>query len=135
MARWADYGVKEHWFVVFRRHSKVDCSNTSNWKVQKDVRAELVKNENMEIEATHETPKSHYVDDLRFVLTGAASDSCMVEGNSNSETWYAVLDKGTNYCNLRNLITGADLDKSVGFTEKTSDSICTQYSSANCDVY
>lgn len=28
------------------------------------------------------------------------------KGFSSSETWYAVLDYGTNYCNLNNLITG-----------------------------
>eukprot|EP00914_Ancora_sagittata_P030115 GHVO01059887.1.p1 GENE.GHVO01059887.1~~GHVO01059887.1.p1 ORF type:complete len:175 (+),score=6.15 GHVO01059887.1:80-604(+) len=95
----------------------------------------LVKNEQMEITATHETPKSHYVDDLTFKLTDSSADSCSVAGFSTSETWYAVLDQGTNYCNLHNLITGAELDKSSGFSEKTSNSICTQYSTANCDVY
>jgi len=35
----------------------------------------------------------------------------MVQGYSTSETWYAFLDYGTNYCNLHNLITGAGLDK------------------------
>ena len=29
-----------------------------------------------------------------------------LQGFSTSETWYAVLDYGTNYCNLHNLITG-----------------------------
>jgi len=30
----------------------------------------------------------------------------MFQGYSRSETWYAYLDFGTNYCNLHNLITG-----------------------------
>jgi len=30
----------------------------------------------------------------------------IVQGYSTSETWYAFLDYGTNYCNLHNLITG-----------------------------
>ena len=29
-----------------------------------------------------------------------------LQGYSSSETWYAVLDYGTNYCNLHNLIIG-----------------------------
>jgi len=67
------------------------------------------------------------------------------KGSSSSDTWYAVLDFGTNYCNLNNLITGiylydrflisfikklhliysgAALDKIKGYSETTSDSIC-----------
>ena len=33
----------------------------------------------------------------------------LFQGYSRSETWYAVLDYGTNYCNLHNLITGTTL--------------------------
>ena len=33
----------------------------------------------------------------------------LFQGYSTSETWYAVLDYGTNYCNLHNLITGTAL--------------------------
>ncbi|KXJ28282.1 uncharacterized protein LOC110254661 [Exaiptasia diaphana] len=86
------------------------------------------------IKATHETPKKHYVDDLTFNFT-KSSEGCAVEGFSTSEVWYAVLDYGTNYCNLHNLITGSKLDKAAGYVEETSDSICTQYSSRNCDKY
>ncbi|KAK2548784.1 hypothetical protein P5673_030927 [Acropora cervicornis] len=59
-----------------------------------------------QIKATHTTPKHHYVDDLTFTFKSNASEFCNVEGYSTSETWYAVLDAGTNYCNLHNLITG-----------------------------
>lgn len=55
--------------------------------------------------ATHETPVKHYVDDLTFTFKQNGAD-CNVDGSSSSETWYAVLDFGTNYCNLNNLITG-----------------------------
>jgi hypothetical protein len=58
-----------------------------------------------------------------------------VQGYSKSDLWYAILDYGTNYCNLDNLITGAALDKSNGYVETTSDSVCTQYTSRNCDIY
>ncbi|XP_062567882.1 uncharacterized protein LOC134230118 [Saccostrea cucullata] len=88
------------------------------------------------LKAKHETPVKHYVDDLTFTFMPASSTAkCNVQGFSTSETWYALLDYGTNYCNLHNLITGSGLDKVSGYSEKTSDSICTQYSSANCTVY
>ena len=57
------------------------------------------------------------------------------QGYSKSDLWYAVLDFGTNYCNLNNLITGAGLDQLDNFVEDTRDKICTQYSSRNCDIY
>ena len=58
-----------------------------------------------QIKATHTTPKKGYVDDLTFTYA-AAGNGCKVHGFSTSETWYAVLDYGTNYCNLHNLLTG-----------------------------
>ncbi|KAJ7365180.1 hypothetical protein OS493_007831 [Desmophyllum pertusum] len=87
------------------------------------------------ITATHTTPKKHYVDDLTFTFGKNGSEICNAQGYSTSETWYAVLDYGTNYCNLHNLITGSGLDKFPKFQEVTSDSVCTQYSSRNCDKY
>ncbi|XP_030834870.1 uncharacterized protein LOC100891226 [Strongylocentrotus purpuratus] len=84
--------------------------------------------------ATHETPENHYFDDLSFQFT-KGSETCKVYGFSTSETWYAVLDKGTNYCNLHNLITGSGLNNTPGYKETTTDNICTQFSSADCDVY
>lgn len=84
--------------------------------------------------ATHTTPVKKYVDDLTFTLK-PQGQSCQVHGFSTSETWYAVLDYGTNYCNLHNLIAGAGLDKTNAYSEKTDDSVCTQYSSADCDKY
>lgn len=89
-----------------------------------------------EIKATHETPKRHYVDDLSFTFTEDTNlHVCRVHGYSTSETWYAHFDFGTNYCNLHNLITGAELDQASGYSETTSDSQCTQYTSADCKKY
>jgi len=94
---------------------------------------DLVSQNDNEIQATHATPVARYVDDVsfKFSQTGA---NCKVEGYSTSQTWYAVLDFGTNYCNMRNLIDGA------GYTEEeilevTEDSICTQYTSRDCTRY
>ncbi|CAH1798177.1 unnamed protein product [Owenia fusiformis] len=94
----------------------------------------LVSRTDRIIKATHTTPKKGYVDDLTFTFT-QNSNICNVNGHSTSETWYAVLDYSTNYCNLNNLITGAGLDKAKAYSETTSDRICTQYSSRNCDKY
>lgn len=63
------------------------------------------------------------------------ANQCIVSGFSKSKVWYAVLDYGTNYCNMRNLIDGTGLSDRKDFTEATDDSICTQYSSAKCDEY
>ncbi|XP_048742470.1 uncharacterized protein LOC125655964 [Ostrea edulis] len=87
-----------------------------------------------QLKAKHETPVKHYVDDLTFTFSPSGA-SCNVHGFSTSETWYALLDYGTNYCNLHNLITGSGLDKVSGYTEVTSNSVCTQFSSANCTIY
>ncbi|XP_062616504.1 uncharacterized protein LOC134278200 [Saccostrea cucullata] len=87
------------------------------------------------LKATHETPVHHYVDDLTFTFTQVDASSCKVHGYSTSETWYAHLDYSTNYCNLNNLITGSALHQVAGYTETTSNKICTQYSEANCEKY
>ena len=35
---------------------------------------------------------------------------------STSGTWYAILDSGTNYCNLRNLLDGTGMSNALGKT-------------------
>lgn len=93
---------------------------------------ELKLNGANKVSGTHTTPVKAYVDDLTFTLVqGADGKSCTVEGYSTSEVFYAVLDYSTNYCNLSNLGTHTGLN----YAEQTSDSICTQYSSRNCDKY
>ncbi|XP_065177531.1 uncharacterized protein LOC135808294 [Sycon ciliatum] len=81
----------------------------------------------------HETPKKHYKDDLTITFSASGS-GCSVKAASTSETWYAYLDDGTNYCNLENLLTVGGL-KTSDVTEQTSDSQCTQYSSRDCSKY
>merc|ERR1712098_37923 len=76
-----------------------------------------------------------YVDDISFKLESSSSGGCSVLAKSSSQTWYAVLDKGTNYCNLRNLIDGSGLSSASGFTESTRDKVCTQYSSRDCSRF
>ncbi len=83
------------------------------------------------LSGTHTTPVKEYIDDLTFTLTDTSDGGCTVSGYSTSEVFYAVLDYSTNYCNLSNLGTYTKL----AYTEETSDSICTQYSSRNCEKY
>jgi len=57
-----------------------------------------------------------------------------VDAHSISET-LSLLDYGTNYCNLFNLMDGSGLVNDPSFSEDTNDRICTQRSSADCDIY
>ena len=96
----------------------------------------------------HLTPAKLYSDSFNFELTENGSNGgCSVKGYSTSDLWYAILDQGTNYCNLRNLLDGAfetkwehpdnaaTLDDWEGFQEDTRNSKCTQYGRRNCNRY
>jgi len=83
------------------------------------------------LELLHETPVKHYKDTVTFDLAKGSDSGCEVEAVSSSQIWYAVLDNGTNYCNIRNLVQATQLD----FKETTSDNVCTQFSSADCDKF
>ncbi|KAL5007884.1 hypothetical protein ScPMuIL_016690 [Solemya velum] len=87
------------------------------------------------IAAKHETPVRHYIDDLTFTADSPTADSCAVHGHSASKVWYSIMDYGTNYCNLANLITGSGLDRVSGYSETTSNKVCTQFTSADCTLY
>merc|ERR1711936_540888 len=75
------------------------------------------------IVAIHQTPRG-FIDDLTMDLEDNGP-GCSVAASSSSRTWYAVLDYATNYCNLRNIVDGAGISTIDGFSEVTSDSICT----------
>jgi hypothetical protein len=79
----------------------------------------------------HTTANGKYTDDLTFTVTAAGS-GCTAKAYSTSETWYAVLDNGVNYCNLHNLVAGTNISNTE---TDVSDSSCTQYSKRNCDRY
>lgn len=87
------------------------------------------------LHATHTTPVKHYIDNLSFTFQPDGQASCKVHGFSTSQVWYAILDYSTNYCNLHNLIIGSGLNKTKNYSETTSDTVCTQYSSRNCEKY
>jgi len=88
------------------------------------------------VKGKHLTPVKRYSDSLTFKFEDQSNtNSCKIDANSDSDTWYAILDFGTNYCNLRNLLDGTGLSASEGFLEETSDSVCTQYTSRDCTRY
>merc|ERR1712080_105065 len=60
------------------------------------------------ITGEHRTPVARYIDDITFKFLDT-EQGCSLKGKSSSRTWYAVLDYGTNYCNMRNLMDGARL--------------------------
>merc|ERR1712241_1102756 len=83
---------------------------------------------------THTTPIHRYVDDLDFTFVEGGATNCLVDAHSKSQT-LSLLDYGTNYCNLFNLMDGSGLVLDPEFTEDTNDRICTQRSTADCDIY
>merc|ERR1719410_1765208 len=89
-------------------------------------------NDGLTTTGTHPTPIARYVDDLTF--TFVPGDGCLVDAYSRSET-LSLLDYGTNYCNLFNLMDGSGLVNDPSFYEETNDRICTQWSTADCDIY
>merc|ERR1712037_601061 len=88
--------------------------------------------------ASHVTPVIRYKDDLFFRLTEREDGSCEVFGHSHS-TGPAYYDFTTNYCNLRNLMTGSGLADLDGYSEDSSTSLCMQYDRikafGNCNKY
>jgi len=83
----------------------------------------------------HTTPVKRYNDSISFQFKPLTDSSCEIDAYSTSDLWYAVLDFGTNYCNLRNLLDGTGLSSNEGFVENTSNSDCTQYEDRDCSRY
>jgi len=92
----------------------------------------LLDNTGGVITASHQTPVKRFTDTMRIELTSNSQAGCSIEATSQADTWYAILDFGTNYCNLRNLVDGAGISTMPGFRETTQDSVCTQYSTRDC---
>jgi len=123
-------------FVNNKIATQMNTWSGTNCDSGEKCRYKITSQSASQIKGTHTTPVKHYVDDLTMTFTAPTATSCSVAGFSTSETWYAVLDYGTNYCNLHNLVDGAMIDTSTyGFKEDVSDSSCTQYSSRNCAKY
>ncbi|KAG0715514.1 hypothetical protein GWK47_001300 [Chionoecetes opilio] len=85
---------------------------------------------------SHTTPVLSFVDNLNFTLTDVSSGTCKVKAFSESGASYAVIDFGGNYCNLRNLVIGSKLDENdEKYKENSTNSVCTMYSIAHCNLY
>ncbi|XP_065835010.1 uncharacterized protein [Oscarella lobularis] len=116
-------------------------SQIKNWGMNtpcgstEKCRYQLKSSSSKKLKLTHSTPVRNYTDCIEFSFFPKKKFGCEVYGFSISEIWYALLDFGTNYCNMHNLLTGAGLDKARGFVEKTDNSICTEYTTANCNKY
>jgi len=98
---------------------------------------EHLGDEGLVTKGTHTTPIHEYVDDLKFTFENPPSMSgvgCVVKAHSISES-LSLLDFGTNYCNLYNLMDGSGLVNDPEWTEDTNDRKCTQYSEVQCDIY
>jgi len=97
---------------------------------------QLSTNNGSYLTGTHTTRVKRYIDDISYTFLNGGQTACQVKGYSTSEVWYAILDYGTNYCNIHNLMYGpVVMGLNATVEENTSDSVCTQYSSADCDKY
>lgn len=87
------------------------------------------------IRATHTTPVLRFTDSLNFTFA-ATTQGCGVKGTSVANAWYAIIDFGVNYCNLKNLVMGAGLDEGDDwYSEYSNNTLCTMYSIAHCNLY
>ena len=83
---------------------------------------------------THTTPIHRYLDEMTLNFIPQENGGCLVDAISRS-TPESILDFGTNYCNLFNLMEGSGLTQDAGYSEDTNDAVCTQHSVADCDIY
>eukprot|EP00095_Tigriopus_kingsejongensis_P011059 maker-scaffold23_size669530-snap-gene-1.28 protein:Tk11059 transcript:maker-scaffold23_size669530-snap-gene-1.28-mRNA-1 annotation:"hypothetical protein CGI_10007639" len=123
----------------FQDWSNADCPGVSDTcpslPCGQRCKYTLIEDTAVAIKGEHRTPVKDYVDDLSFKLADTETGGCKLEGFSTSRIWYAILDQGTNYCNLWNLVDGSGLTKADGFQEETSTSVCTQYDAIDCSRY
>ncbi|XP_033321706.2 uncharacterized protein LOC117217917 [Megalopta genalis] len=83
------------------------------------------------IRATHTGLDMRTMETMKITFENM-NRSCLATGESVSNDWFRVFDYGTNYCNLRNLVTGIGFEKSPRFFELTTNAICTQYNTETC---
>ncbi|XP_012220942.1 uncharacterized protein [Linepithema humile] len=83
------------------------------------------------IQATHRMSNLKSLEKIKIVFE-ERNNTCFATGDSVSSGWFTVFDYGANYCNLRNLVVGAGLDRHMKFLELTSDAVCTQFDMAVC---
>ncbi|XP_046883015.1 uncharacterized protein wu:fc46h12 isoform X2 [Hypomesus transpacificus] len=97
---------------------------------------ELLSSSPILIKAKHTSPTTNDVDDLRFSLYSMEESSvCRVTGEAVSESWVDLMDNGTSYCSLHNLVEGSGLSQVEGYKEYTNEWICLEYTTTNCSIY
>ncbi|KAM7400432.1 hypothetical protein PAMA_004900 [Pampus argenteus] len=84
------------------------------------------------IQANH-TSAVGQTESVNFTMISMAmGQGCHLDGLSVSAFWYSLLDNGTNYCNLRNVIQGSGLTKAPGFVEFTNEWLCLGIGLSSC---
>lgn len=90
--------------------------------------AQVVDVEGGNIYMEHRSPWMGFVDNVRFHLWSPqegddeGGTGCKATAKSESATRYAMLDFGTNYCNIENLLGRSKLD----YNESTENKYCTE---------
>lgn len=116
--------------------SQIKLWSTSDCSGKQQCKYEYLGEEGPTIRGLHVTPVMSFVDKFNFTLTDGSDGNCYAKAASESTASYAVIDFGANYCNLRNLVIGSDLDENDRFyKENSTNSVCTMYSIAHCNLY
>ncbi|KAK3864944.1 hypothetical protein Pcinc_029408 [Petrolisthes cinctipes] len=115
--------------------NQIKLWSTDDCTTKQQCNYEYVGEEGSTIRGLHITPVMSFVDKFNFTLTDGSGGLCYVKGASESTASYAVIDFGTNYCNLKNLIIGSKLDHNPKYSENSTNSVCTMYSLAHCNMY
>ncbi|KYN10699.1 PREDICTED: uncharacterized protein LOC108768780 [Trachymyrmex cornetzi] len=119
-----------HVMQKFRRQ----ITNWSSWNTcqQRDDTCQYTLKlpvESNVIRATHRTSKS--LERIEIIFE-EINNTCFAKAESVSSDWFTIFDYGVNYCNLHNLVVGANLDRHAKFQELTNDAACTQFNMAVC---
>ncbi|XP_064098580.1 uncharacterized protein LOC135209732 [Macrobrachium nipponense] len=110
--------------------------SSNNCDSRQQCNYEYLGEEGSTIRGLHTTQVLKFVDKFNFTLNPGYDGSCYVKGISESLTPYAVIDFGANYCNLRNLVIGSKLHSGdFAYKENSTNSVCTMYSIAHCNLY
>lgn len=122
--------VKSTLISQIKKWSHNDCS------LKQQCNYEYLGEDGNAIRGFHVTPWISFVDRFNFTFTDGDDALCHVQAISESAASYAIIDFGVNYCNLRNLVIGSKLDEDDSYyKENSTNSVCTMYSIAHCNLY
>ncbi|KAK7070147.1 hypothetical protein SK128_023122 [Halocaridina rubra] len=121
--------VKSKLITQMKEWSDDDCTT------KQQCNYEYLGEEGNTIRGLHTTPWLKFVDKFNFTVNTGYDGNCYVKAASESQASYAIIDFGTNYCNLRNLVIGSHLDEDAHYKENSTNAVCTMYSIAHCNLY